>query len=515
LPRPHAITHLALVALVAVVACGARDRRTPDETMIVVVDAPMVTADPRYAISNLDMKLAHVVASGLVTVDTPDAAPRLDLAAAITPVDPLTVDVTLREGARFSDGQPVTADDVVRTYRSEVDPKCGAITQKEFAERFASFEVLGPERVRFHLRQTLGTFVTDIDFGILSFHGVPPGSCEVPRVIGAGPYELRRLTSRAAYLDANPYYDRPPKLPHLEFRFVTDTAARALMLVGGSADLVQNAIRPDLVDDLATRPRVRLATAPSLILSFMLLNNDDPLLHDVRVRRAIALAIDRPAIVEAKLGGRAVLATGLLPPTHWAYNGNVVHYDRDLARANALLDEAGHPRDEHGVRFHLVYKTSNDSFRISIAHVLASQLAEVGIEVEIRPFEFATFFADIKKGNYQIATMQTAEITEPDYYLFYFHSSRVPDAEHPDLGNRWHYRNPELDRWLDAGRHEVDFAKRRPIYAEVQRIVAEDVPVIPLWHEDIVVLTNAEVRGYEIVPDARFVGLVGVTKPRP
>src|SRR5690606_37582349 len=121
----------------------------------------------------------------------------------------------------------------------------------------------------------------------------------------------------------------------------------------GSADLVQNAFRVDLVDDVTKRPRVEVATGPSVILTYMLINNQDPVLSDPRVRQAIALALDREALVAAKFGGRAVLATGLLPPTHWAYNSDVARWHHDRARAEKLLDDAGLPRDASGIRLSL------------------------------------------------------------------------------------------------------------------------------------------------------------------
>lgn len=469
----------------------------------------MKGADPRYAISNYDGKLGKLVAPGLTSVDTPDAAPRMELAAAIDRKDPLTVDVTLADRV-FSDGQPVTADDVVRTYQSVLSDACSSLYQKGFKERYASLEALDPKHVRFHLLQPLATFVTDIEFGIISWHGVPPGECH-PKVIGAGPYTLRELTSTHVLLDANPRYPTPPKLPHVEIKFVKDDSARMLMMAGGSVDLLQNA-RPDLVDDIAARPRVKVQSAPSVLLTYMLLNNDDKVLRDHRVREAIALAIDRPALVAAKFGGRAVLATGLLPPIHWAYNPDVPRYGRDLPRARQLLDEAGYKPGPDGVRLHLTYKTSAVAFRIGLARAMAAQLAEAGIAIDVRPFEFGTFFADVKKGNYQLATMQSSEITEPDFYYFYFHSSRIPDAKDPDGGNRWRYRNPEVDRLTEAGRAELDRDKRKAIYAQVQRIVAQDLPIIPLWHEDNVALSNQDVQGYTIVPNARFVGLIGASK---
>ena len=504
--RLHVITLPCLVAALA--TCTARDRRTPDDTLVVVTDTAITSADPRFASNNYDSKLVRLVAPGLTTVDTPDLLPRLALAAAIDRVDDLTYEVTLRPDARFSDGAPVTSADVVGTYDSVLAVGSPSKSHKDLADRYAAVDACGPRCVRFHLRFTLATLMTDLDFGIISVHSDPALG-----VVGAGPYALRALTPTTAYLDANPYYYGPaPRTPHVEIRSVTDASARILMLVGGSADLVQNGVRADLVDDVAERPRVKVASGPSVILTYLMMNNDDPVMRDVRVRQAIALAIDRPSIVSAKFANRAVLATGLLAPTHWAYTGDVARWERDLPRARALLDAAGLPPDAHGIRAHLVYKTSADAFRVSLARVLAAQLAEVGLDVEVRAFEFATFFADIKRGEYQLASMQTAEITTADYYYAYFNSDRIPTAQDPDTNNRWRYRNARVDELTTAGRRELDLGKQKAIYAEVQQIVARDVPIVPLWHEDIVVLSNASVDGYTIVPTARLAGLTTVGK---
>jgi peptide/nickel transport system substrate-binding protein len=287
------------------------------------------------------------------------------------------------------------------------------------------------------------------------------------------------------------------------------------MLVGGSADLVQNAVRLDLVNDVIQRPRIQVAAAPSAILSYLLINNRHPVLQDVRVRRAIAMAIDKPRIIAAKLGGRAVPATGLLPIQHWAYAADVDRWDHDVEAAKRLLDEAG-LRDPDGPgpqpRLRITYKTSTDLFRVSIARVLAAQLGEVGIEVDVRAFEFATFFADIKRGEYEIATMQSTDLVEPDFYFTYFHSSRIPTPKNPDAGNRWFYENRRVDELTELGRRELDPERRYAIYAEVQKIVASDLPIVPLWHEHVVVVANRDVAGYAISPNARLGGLVATTK---
>ncbi len=489
--RLHVITALAWVA------CSRRE--TPADTLVVVVETPMTSADPRYNYTNYDGKLSKLVYAGLTTTDTPSGEPELDLAESLQRDDDLTWDVTLRADAKFSDGSPVTAYDVAETYNNVIAATSDSNSHAGFAERYVSVEAIDGHIARFHLLQPFASLRFDLDFGILSFHGDHEG---------AGPYILRSLSTTAAHLDANPYATHPPKLPHLEIDFVHDASARILMLVGGSADLVQNAVRPDLVDDVAAQG-VKVDSAPSIILTYLMMNNTDPVLRDVRVRQAIALALDRPAILAAQFAGRATLASGLLAPQFWAYEPAVTHWNRDLPRARALLAEAG----VHDL--HLVYKTSSDGFRAALARVLAAQLAEAGITVEVRTFEFETFFADIKQGNYQIATMQTSEIGEPDDLFKYFHSSRIPDARNPDSGNRWRYRNAEVDRLTLAGRRELDRARRKVIYSEVQQILADEVPVIPLWHENTIVLSRPDIDGFTILPNARLGGLVGATKRRP
>ena len=500
-PRRNVIT----LAVMFAAACAPQDRRTPDDTLVVVIQDPVSSSDPRYAISNYDGKLAKLVHAGLTAVDTPTLAPRLELASRVQMMSPTLWEVELRPDARFSDGAPVTAKDVAYTYETVLREGSDSLFHKNFADRFTSVEPASERLVRFHLREPLATFETDIDFGIISSSGK-----------GAGPYVVRELTTTHALLDVNPhYFGAAPKMPHVEIKFVKDASARLLMLVGGSADLIQNGVRLDLIDEVAARPRVRIDSAPSALLTYVMLNNADAALGDLRVRQAIALAIDRPALIAAKFGGRAVLATGLIPPNHHAYNPDVPRWNRDLARAKRLLDEAGLPDpdgDGPRPRFSLTYKTSADAFRVSVAGVIAAQLAEIGIDVEVRAFEFATFFADVKKGSYQIASMQTSDITNGDFYFTYFHSSRIPDKSNPDGGNRWRYKNADVDRLTTEGRRELDPVKRKRIYDEVQRIVAAEVPIVPLWHEDNVVLTNRDVEGYTMTPNARLAGLTATTK---
>ena len=506
----------AIAGMIALSAACER-RRPPRDTVVLLISDSIRSVDPRFALTAGDMKLSRLIAPGLLALDTPDMVPRLELAERIDRIDDVTWQVVLRPGLRFSDGTPLTAADVAWTYTSTFAKGSDSPFGKNLAERFKAVEAVDERTVRFRLVAPLATLMTDLDFGILSGRGADrAGHIPGGRVVGAGPFRLVSVGSRRLVLEANPHYHGgPPPSRRVDVRVVTDAAARILMLVGGSADLLQNAVRLDLVDDVVKYPHLRVESAPSVILTYLLMNNRDPVLADVRVRRAIALAIDRPAIIAHKLKGRAVPATGLIAPGSWAYEPDVPRWDHDLARAARLLDEAGLV-DPDGPgpapRLRLTFKTSTDQLRVAMARVLTAQLARVGIAVDVRSFETATFDADIKTGTYQLAIRQTNEIGEPDYYFTYFNSSRIPSPTLRDGTNRWWYRNARVDELTERGRRELDRGRRYAIYSEVQKIVAGDVPVVALWHEHNIVVRNRQVEGYRITPNAKLSGLVTAAK---
>jgi peptide/nickel transport system substrate-binding protein len=486
---------------------------------VVLIESSIKDVDPRFALSNYDTKISRLVAPGLTTVDQDDLEPALALAESIEPISELVWEARLRPGLRFSSGEPVTADDVVFTYESTLDPTLGSVHQQGFAERFKKFERVDERTVRIYLQKPLATLLTDLDFGILSAAAADDRRrYREGLVVGAGPYRLLGVNdgNEEVLMERNQHYwGAAPKVEKLLIRTVRDGNARTLMLVGGSADLVQNSIRVDLVDMVAKNERVKVMSGPGAILTYFMMHNERAPLSDVRVRRAIAHAIDRQRVVAAKLNDRAKLATGLLPDSHWAYNGAVPRYEFNRQKAMELLDEAGFP-DPDGPggepRMRLTYKTSSNQFRLALARIIAAQLGEVGIEVEVRAFEFHTVFKDIKEGNYELASMQTAAITEPDYLYTYFHSERIPTAEKRNLHNRWRFRNQEFDSLTESGRLEMDRDKRVKAYARAQEILAQELPVIPLWHEDVIAVMNVDVNSYRILPSARFAGLAEATK---
>jgi peptide/nickel transport system substrate-binding protein len=225
---------------------------------------------------------------------------------------------------------------------------------------------------------------------------------------------------------------------------------------------------------------------------YIALNVTDPVFSDVRVRKAIAYAIDREQIVKYLLRDQARLATGVIPPNNWAYEPNVTTYSYDPERARQLLKEAGREN------LSFTFSISTDDTNRMIASVLQQQLKEVGIRMEIRSNEFATFFADVVSGNFQAYTLQwVGGNNDPDSHLnLIFHSKMTP----PNGANRGRYSNPEVDRLIDSARQEMDQEKRKSAYQRVQQIVAEELPYISLFYVDNVCVYNKRIEGMTLNP---------------
>jgi peptide/nickel transport system substrate-binding protein len=218
------------------------------------------------------------------------------------------------------------------------------------------------------------------------------------------------------------------------------------------------------------------------------------------VRQAIACALDRKPMIEYLWRGEAQPARSILPPQSWAYDGDVPVYDHDPEKARQLLDSAGYPA-VNGVRFHITMKTSTDENTRLMVAVMQQQLREVGIVLDIRTFEFATFFADVTHGAFQLYSLRWIGGNEdPDIFEYAFHSAKFP----PNGANRGYYSNAKVDALIDEARREVDQNKRKTAYAELQRILAQQLPYIDLWYLDNVLVHNKRVRNLQLNPAGNY-----------
>lgn len=568
------MTHRALQFLLVAALCGCyREPPTPgtDATrLVVLLDSAPRSLDPRFTIDATSMRASRMVFEALVTVDNPTLEPEPQLAETITPdpTDPRLWHVRVRQGVRFHDGAELTGRDVVETFRTVLDPALGSPYRADFARKIKDVR-LDPAGdawdVLFTVQRPYATFITDLVLGIVPAHALNAGGL-LPEgtFIGTGPYRyVRRDGERSLVLRRFPdWHGGAVGAEWLIFRTIEDENTRLLSLLGGSGDLVQNGISPVLIDVLSQRAGIRVEAARSISFTYLGINLRVPALADVRVRRAMAYGIDRESIVAHRYDGKALLSTGMLAPFHWAYEGDVPRYPFDPKKAEALLDEAGYPRDAAtGVRLTIELKLSNNRFRRSVAELIARQLRGIGIDVRLRSYEFGTFFADIRKGAFDMFLLQLPEPVEPDMLRWMLHSMATPVKEpsgdrtpyeaadrryvNPgaealtddavcgawarealvkgeaarrgeldlDMGsaNRTWFADARFDCMVELGLRTVDRTERRRYYAVAQRIAAAELPVIPLWHEDVVAVMRDKVTGYTPLPNGRLAPLTGIT----
>jgi peptide/nickel transport system substrate-binding protein len=354
-----------------------------------------------------------------------------------------------------------------------------------------------------HLKQPDAALLWNLSDGAIGIVPAGSGGDFAFHPIGSGPFRfVSQLQDDEVIIERNDHSWQPrPAIARIRFAVVPDAITRALELEKGSADVCINCLTADMVSALAKRPNLQVESGPGTNLNYISFNTQDSLLRDVRVRQAIAYAMNRPLIISSLWRGRAQLAESLLPPEHWAWTGDVQQYPYDPAKANALLDAGGWKRGNDGVRFHLTMKTSTDETSRLLAMILQQQLRDIGIAVEVRSFEFATFYADISKGAFQMYTLRWLGGNEdPDIFGYAFDSHRTP----PRGANRGRYVNAALDELIKEGATSSDQALRRTDYVKVQQILAAELPSINLWYLDAVLVHTRRLQNIRISSSGNF-----------
>ena len=491
----------------ALTTCASTPPTLPPGYVAVGLENGPITLDPRFATDATASQIGDLLFDGLTRLD--DQARRLPhLAASWEAPDPKTYVFHLHAGFHFSDGQPVTADDVKATYESVLDPRTRSPKEQALGP-IEAVQAVDSLTVRFQLREPFAPFLEATGLGILSARQIATSpAVALAHPNGSGPFHLRRfsLDEEVVIVRSAAYPFGTPRLAGVIFRVVPDVITRLLELKRGTLDLVQNAIEPDSMEWLRQQPTLVVVTRPGTTFQYLGMNLRDPKLADMRVRHAIAHAIDRNAIVDTILKGLATPATGLLAPSHWAYHAHVPTYGYNPNRAKHLLDRAGFPDpdgDGAAPRFHLSYKTTVVELRRRIAEVFQQQLAQVGIALDIRSYEWATFYNDIKRGDFQLYSLAWVGIEDPDIYYLTCHSSQTP----PRGANRGFFHEETVDQLTDAARRTLDVDERRRLYGEVQHRIAQLLPVIPLWWTTNVAVLNRRLQGYELRPNASYVSL--------
>ena len=455
--------------------------------------AAPVTLDPRYATDATSTRLNRLLYARLVDFDARmRPVPAL---ASWRRLGPRHYRFELGEANRvFHDGSVLDAGDVVATYDHVLDPANGS-PHRGSLEHLERVRAVGPDTVDFHLSRPDPLFPGRLVIGIVParFAGAREALAEDP--VGSGAFafvawpredrlELRRIDDGQRF----------------EFMRVPDPTVRVLKLLRGELDLVQGEIPPELIAWVDGRRDLVVLRARGSNFTYLGFNLEDPVVGRKEVRLAVAHALDRQALIEHVLGGAARPASALLPPDHWAGNPALRRYEHDPRRARELLD--GLPGAGRG-DLAITYKTSSNPFRVRLATVIQHQLAAVGLAVDVRSYDWGTFYGDIKAGRFQMFSLSWVGIKMPDIFRYVFHSDAVP----PEGANRGRYVDAAADALIERADRARDPETQARLYRELQAHLFETLPYVPLWYEDHVAVLAPHVVGYSIPLDGNFDGL--------
>ena len=363
-------------------------------------------------------------------------------------------------------------------------------------------EVVDADTLDFFLNREDILFPGYLSIGILPAAGIKTGAAFHHHPVGSGPFRLRSWPE-SGRLELVRISDRQVFV----FEQVHDPTMRVLKLMRGEVDILQNDLPPELLHYLAGQAGIDVqkhAGSNFAYLGFQLQDEDT---GKWEVRRAIALAIDREAIIRYVFRGAARPASALLVPEHWAGNPELAGIDNDLDTARALLADAGYGA---GNPLRISYKTSSDPFRVRIATILQQQLAQAGIEVDVQSYDWGTFYGDIKAGRFEVYSLAWVGVKSPDIFRYAFHSQSLP----PSGANRGRLDDARVDRMIEQAMTTTDAEQQAAIYAALQARLLEQLVYVPLWYEDQYFAARDDIRGYRLATDGNYDALLSASRDR-
>ncbi|GFG50729.1 ABC transporter substrate-binding protein [Mycolicibacterium agri] len=391
----------------------------------------------------------------------------------------------LRPNVTFHDGKPFTADDVVYTYRRIIDEE---LTNADKLSAVTDVRATNPTTVVLQLKQPTPNLLTNLGgfkgMAIVQRENVESGQIAA-HPIGTGPFSFENQKSGDSIsLKANPnYWGGVPKVAGVVFRFIPEKSTALSALQAGEIDWTDS-VPTQRVNQLKDDDSLHLAVTPSNDYWYLALNEARPPWNDVRVRQAIAYGIDRDAIVAATSYGTAA-ANQLAIPQGNPWYTDYHRYDYDIDRAKQLLQEANASPQKIDMLVTNEYPET-----VTAAQIIADNLAPLGITVDIRTVDFATWLDEQNTGHFDMLMMGWLGNIDPDDFYY---------AQHHTDGssNAQKYSNPEVDRLLDAGRVETDPQARADIYRRAATIIADECSYIFLYNPSVIQAWSPNVTGYD------------------
>jgi peptide/nickel transport system substrate-binding protein len=479
-----------------VTACGEPE---VDSIRFGLATAP-TNLDPRFATDATSERINRLLYERLVDFDE-HARPVPSLAVWDKPSEHHYRFRLADAGRLFHDGTRLSAEDVAATYRSVLDSDT-ASPHRGTLEMIERIEVVDADTLDFFLNRADVLFPGYLSIGILPAAGIETGAAFHHRPVGSGPFRLRSWPE-SGRLELVRISDRQVFV----FEQVHDPTMRVLKLMRGEVDILQNDLPPELLHYLAGQDDIDVQKHTGSNFSYLGFQLQDKDTGKWEVRRAIALAIDRQAIIRYVFRGAARPASALLVPEHWAGNPELAGIDTDLDTARALLADAGYGA---GNPLRISYKTSSDPFRVRIATILQQQLARAGIEVDVQSYDWGTFYGDIKAGRFEVYSLAWVGVKSPDIFRYAFHSQSLP----PSGANRGRLDDARVDRMIEQAMTTTDTEQQAAIYAGLQARLLEQLVYVPLWYEDQYFAARDDITGYRLATDGNYDALLSASRDR-
>ncbi len=450
--------------------------------------------------------------------DTMQPTPNLATKWEISP-DGKTYTFTLKQGVKWHDGQPFTADDVKFSYELYMNPESGSTRAAGLSQDIASVTVKDPQTVVFTLKDVVASFMTiDMMYGIIPKHilgSIAPKDFKASefstgKPVGTGPFKfkLQRLGDRVE-LTGNPDYHRgATALDTYIYKVVKDSTVTYQQLKTGELDY--GSLSPELADDAKKQPNINVVdydTFTMLIFGY----NVDPakgpaIFQDVTVRQALCYAADREAIAQKIYNGYATVAVGTEPPVTWAYQPDKIamKYPYDPKKAAQMLDDAGWKPGSDGIRAKdgkklafTLYTVSGSTSAAGHVQVVQEALKNIGVQMDVRYEEAPLVVARAQKSfDYDMFFFGLTTSPDPDQTRYWASNQHGPGA------NYYGYNNPKVDDLLMQGARTLDVEKRKQIYADMQNIIVADAPAFVSHFQKGLVAINKRVKNF--IPNAVY-----------
>jgi peptide/nickel transport system substrate-binding protein len=469
-----------LLLSLCLLAC--KPTQNENEIKFAIAQAPL-NLDPRYATDAASERVNRLLYRPLVDFDA--ASKPTPVLAAWQVIDDKQYRFTLiKNRAPFHNNAPLSAADVKATYDSFTRLKDSPLTA-EFAN-IDSIKIEAEDTLLFTLKQADKHFAAKLIIGILPKNLIENNHDFSHNPVGNGALKFVSWDNKLAL-------KRVQDNQIITLQEVKDPTVCVLKLQRGEVDLLQGDLPPELVKYLQTQPEIVVKTSVGANFSYLGLNFNDPNLKQLKVRQAIAHAINRPDIIQKVMVKNTREADQILPPEHYTNaNKTQAAYDYNPELSKKLLLEAGVK-----LPLKLVYKTSTDAQRVRFATIMQAQMRPAGIALEIKSLDWGTFFADVKAGNFQLYGLTWVGIKTPEIYTKAFGSGYFP----PDGFNRGRYADAELDKLLADENWQAATAR-----------IHNQLPYIPLWYEGQFVATQRNITNYNPKPDGNWDDLAVVTR---